>query len=313
MKSFLKSVRFKVLILVLMLLIGLLIYAASTGGIASLPSTVMGAISGPIQSVSSSISGAVSDFLGGIVSISEQEKRIEELEGQISELRGQLIDLDKYKQENEEFRQYLDLKEQNPDYVFEDASVISRDPSERFGGFTINKGSLAGIEAGDPVITPDGLVGFVREAGATYAKVQTLLDPSTSISSLISRTRDSGVLTANTTEFAQDGLCRLGYLDRQSSVTAGDLVITSGVGGKYPSGLVIGTISQVMQEADGISLYASVKPAADISDVRDVMVIKSFLGQNEALPPDDSSSENSGSTGESSAPDGSSSADSSAR
>lgn len=295
MKGFFKSVRFKVLVLVLMLLIGLLAYAASVGGLATLPSTVMGAISGPLQSVSSSISGAVSDFLGGITSISDNEKRIEELENQVNELRGQLIDLDQYKQENEEFRQYLDLKEQNPDYVFEDAAVIAKDPAERFGGFTINKGSLAGIEAGDPVITPDGLVGFVSEVGATYSKVQTLLDPSTSVSSLISRTRDSGVLGSNTTEYAKQGLCRLGYLDRQSSVTAGDLVITSGVGGKYPSGLVIGTISQVSQEADGISLYASVQPAADIADVRDVMVIKSFLGQGEALPPDDS-----GSTAESS-------------
>lgn len=290
MKGFFKSVRFKVLVLVLMLLIGLLAYAASVGGLATLPSTVMGAISGPLQSVSSSISGAVSDFLGGITSISDNEKRIEELENQVNELRGQLIDLDQYKQENEEFRQYLDLKEQNPDYVFEDAAVIAKDPAERFGGFTINKGSLAGIEAGDPVITPDGLVGFVSEVGATYSKVQTLLDPSTSVSSLISRTRDSGVLGSNTTEYAKQGLCRLGYLDRQSSVTAGDLVITSGVGGKYPSGLVIGTISQVSQEADGISLYASVQPAADIADVRDVMVIKSFLGQGEALPPDDSGS-----------------------
>ena len=288
MKGFFKSVRFKVLVLVLMLLIGLLAYAASVGGLAT--STVMGAISGPLQSVSSSISGAVSDFLGGITSISDNEKRIEELENQVNELRGQLIDLDQYKQENEEFRQYLDLKEQNPDYVFEDAAVIAKDPAERFGGFTINKGSLAGIEAGDPVITPDGLVGFVSEVGATYSKVQTLLDPSTSVSSLISRTRDSGVLGSNTTEYAKQGLCRLGYLDRQSSVTAGDLVITSGVGGKYPSGLVIGTISQVSQEADGISLYASVQPAADIADVRDVMVIKSFLGQGEALPPDDSGS-----------------------
>ena len=296
-----------------MLLIGLLIYAASVGGIATLPSTVMGAISGPLQSISSSISGAVTDFLGGITSISDKDKRIEELENQVNDLRGQLIDLDKYKQENEEFRQYLDLKEQNPDYVFEDASVISKDPSERFGGFTINKGSLAGIEAGDPVITPDGLVGFVREVGLTYSKVQTLLDPSTSVSSLISRTRDSGVLGSNTTEYAQDGLCRLGYLDRQSSVTAGDLVITSGVGGKYPSGLVIGTISQVNQEADGISLYASVKPAADIADVRDVMIIKSFLGQGEALPPDDTGSPDDSSTVSSSSPDDSSSADSSVR
>lgn len=284
MKSFFRSTRFKILLAAVMLLIGLVLYSVSTGGFSSLPSSIVGAVTTPIQSLSSSISGAVSGFFGQFTSASAKQERIEELEKQINDLQNKMVDYDTYLNENEELRKYLKLYRENPDFVFEDAIVIGRDPAEPFGNFSINKGTLSGIKPNDPVITAEGLVGYVYDVGPIYAKVRTVLDPATAASAIVSRTRDYVMVESNTFELAKNGLCKLNYLPRNSSAIQGDYIITSGVGGIYPRGLIIGTISEIKQEPDGISSYAILTPTADIRNIKDVMVIKSFKGQGEGLP-----------------------------
>lgn len=277
MKEFLKSLAFRVLVLVAALLVGMMIYAASTGGVSTLPETLAGFIVTPLQSAAARISDGFDSFVGLFTDAGELRKENAQLQEELNTLREQQIELDELRRQNELYRDYLELKEQNPDYRFADARVIAMDPADNYYNFTINIGSLAEVSEGNPVITPDGMVGVVYEVGASYAKVRTILDPRVPISVYDSRTRDNGI-TGNTTALSQQGLLRLSRLDRSAGASAEDIIVTYG-NGRYPAGLRVGKLTEVYAESDGLSLSATIRPFADISRVSDVFVIVDFDGR----------------------------------
>ena len=118
----------------------------------------------------------------------------------------------------------------------------------------------------------------MQEVGLTYSKVRTVLDPALKASASISRTDESGY-TGGSLSLASEGLLRINYLERTSSVVSGDFVVTSGLGGVFPSGLLIGRVTSVAPDTDGMTLYGLVEPFVDIANLRRVMVITSFDGQ----------------------------------
>ena len=249
--------------------------------LAPMTSQILGILTNPLQKASASVSASFSGLFDRMFRSGEILEENERLKEENRRLTQRQLEFDKYKLENEQLKEYLDIKEKNPDFDFETAFVIGRDPNDRFYAFTIDKGSLDGISLHDPVITEDGLVGMVVEVGPTYAKVATILDVMLEISSYDSRTKDIGITTGRI-DLAEEGLCQLTLLQRESGASAGDIVITSNVGGLYPKDLVIGTIREVRTESHGISLYAVIEPAVDVRTVKDVLVITSFEGQASA-------------------------------
>lgn len=280
MKDFLKSLAFRVLVLVAALLVGMMIYAASTGGVSTIPEKLAGFIVTPLQTAATHISDGFDSFIGLFTDGGRLRDENAQLQDDVNTLREQQVELDELRRQNELYRNYLELKEQNPDYRFADARVIAMDPADNYNNFTINAGSLAGVGEGNPVITPDGMVGVVYEVGSNYAKVRTILDPRAPVSVYISRTRDNGI-TANTTELSQNGLVRLSRLDRTAGAAAGDIVVTYG-NGRYPAGLMVGELTEVYAESDGLSLSATIRPFADIARLSDVFVIVDFAGRDAA-------------------------------
>ena len=281
MGDFFKSIRFKILVAVLAFLLAFMLRAAYTGGLAPMTSQILGILTNPLQKASASVSASFSGLFDRMFRSGEILEENERLKEENRRLTQRQLEFDKYKLENEQLKEYLDIKEKNPDFDFETAFVIGRDPNDRFYAFTIDKGSLDGISLHDPVITEDGLVGMVVEVGPTYAKVATILDVMLEISSYDSRTKDIGITTGRI-DLAEEGLCQLTLLQRESGASAGDIVITSNVGGLYPKDLVIVTIREVRTESHGISLYAVIEPAVDVRTVKDVLVITSFEGQASA-------------------------------
>jgi rod shape-determining protein MreC len=283
--DFFRSTKFKILATLLAFIVLCMFVTAYLGGRSSPISQALGVVAAPFQRLSSSISGAASGFFERYLSAQKLYEENLALKEEIRQLRSQQVDYEEYKRENEHYRQVLGLKEQNPGFEFEPAEVIGQDPNDRFGGFTVDKGTLNGIAAHDPVITPDGLVGWVSEVGMTYAKVTTILDVSIDVGAVDARTRDAGVVTGDIA-LAGEGRCKLGYLPRESAVTAGDIVKTSGLasvfGVAFPKGLIVGTVTEVRAEPNGIVLYAVVEPAAEIRNVRDVFILTSFPGQSSA-------------------------------
>lgn len=283
MKDFFKSFGFKALAAVALVLVGIMIYAASTGGVATIPATIVGAIVSPLQSLASGISDGFSGFIGNFTDGGELKEQNERLQKEITELRENQVELDELRRQVDQYKEYLGIKEKNPDYQFADCRVIYRDPAGHYGNFTINKGSLDGIKAKDPVITPHGLVGVVYETGLNWAKVRTILDPDTQASAYVSRVQSEGSgVSGGSVSLAKEGLLQLNLLPRDTGAAAGDIVITSGVGGIFPAGRLIGEVTEVHADSDGLTAYAIVKPYVDIAEVDTVFVITAFSGQGDS-------------------------------
>ena len=279
MQKFFKSFGFKVLAALAVFTVAIMIRAASSGSADVFLSQSISVISQPFLKISTSVTNSVNEFLDRFIRAEEIYLENEKLKEQLQEANEKLIGYEQTKREIEQFREFLGLKETNPDYDFEPATVIGRDSTNRFASFTIDKGSLDGVEAADPVITADGVVGIVWEVGLTYSHVRTILDISVEVGVYDISTRDSGIVTGDIS-LSADGLCKIKYLPKESGISSGNLVATSGIGGVFPKDLAVGKVKSIYIDSSGLSLIAEIEPTADIANVTDVLVIKSFNGQS---------------------------------
>ncbi len=278
MKEFFHSWVFKLFAGIAIFLFALLLRASMVQGFSSVASNLMGVITTPVQKLTAGISDSVGTFLDRSFHANEIYKENQELKEQIRVLTQNQVELEKYRWENETLKKFLEVKEENPDHQYVTASVISRDPNSRFYSFTIDKGTLDGVSYLDPVITADGLVGRVSEVGLTFSKVTTILDPAIDVGGYNTRTRDMGTVSGHI-ESAGMGLCRMELISRESGCAKDDIIVTAGSTGLFPKDLIVGTVTSISNETDGKSLTALIQPAADIKNVKDVLVITSFRGQ----------------------------------
>ena len=112
----------------------------------------------------------------------------------------------------------------------------------------------------------------------TSARVVTILSPDYPVGALERRTGETGSVAGNI-EWLEDGKCILSYLQRETAVTKGDVVVTSGASGRFPANYVIGVVEDVKQKSDGKTAYAVIRPSEDIKQVNDVCVLTEFLGK----------------------------------
>ena len=278
MNDFFHSRSFKVIILVIILLFAGMLVAASTVSKASAATSGLGFIITPLQNISSGISGfftGIGDYFVSSKTYSEEMARLNE---QLDNANKKLIDYEKAIRENEEYKKYLDLKEENPDFVFRAAEITAFDPANAFYSFTINQGSIHGIDVNDTVISGEYLVGVIYKVYPTSAVVITILDPKMSFGVYEVQSRTSSYATS-TLELSRDGLCKMSNLDVATTVAPGGRVNTSGAGGIYPRDLMVGEVTEIRNDEQSISAYAVIKPGADIKSLRDVFVITSFNGK----------------------------------
>ena len=224
----------------------------------------------------------VFDKLGGSIAERQTATRLNyeawleqkaELESRLAEQQKLLEQLQGLKQENEQLRDYLSLREEHRTLMLTEARVIyTSDTTART--LTLNKGSRDGISVGMPVINATGLVGTVSEVSKTTCKISTLLSESVYIGVRNVRSGVSGTLCG--TEDGQNA-CVLQYLDPniqwENDLRVGDIVVTSGYGERYPSGLMVGKITKVMVDAYDRTPYAYVEPVADVRDTDALLMI----------------------------------------
>jgi rod shape-determining protein MreC len=256
-----------------------IIYSVGTGGQSDFVTSICGIITTPVQKISAMVSAGFGTFSGEFRDIDEVRAENELLKKKVRELTKKTVDYDDLKSQNESYRKLLELKQENENYQFVASSVIARDSNDYYGAFTLDKGSADGVSLYDPVITADGLVGYISGLGVTSSKVTTILSPSLEIGAVDKETRDGGTLFGEISS-AKSGYTRLNYLSRECEVTVGDIVVTSGFGTVFPKNLIIGEVHEIRAESENISLYAEVEPAADIKNCTDVFIITDFEGQN---------------------------------
>ena len=273
MRDFFYTKKFKILLAVAVVLAGMMAWAGANGRLTNAPQEIMGALLTPVQKAAQLFSGGLDGLLDKYVRIDQIIAENEQLQQENQELRDQLVDYDQLAAENKAFRDLLNIREENPEFQYASAFVISRDPLDRFGGFTIDQGTLNGVEKNDVVVSDQGyLVGIVLEAGLNSSKVITILSPSLNAAGVVSRTRDNGILTGSA-EYASQGLCTFTNLSRDTQATVGDEIITTGLGGVFPADILVGTVEELVPESSGKSMVAVVRPGQDIDSLKHVFVI----------------------------------------
>lgn len=282
MKGFFKTNTFKIMLIIVMVLLIIIIYTAAAGG--SFLSNTLGFVTTPMQKVSVAATDAANEFLNlDALSNEELKEMAEKLSSENSELRRMLVNYYDMEQENQQLRTLLDIQDENKDAQFYPASVIQRDPNDVFYGFAIDKGSLAGISVGDPVIVNQGLVGVVSEVYATTSMVTSLYSEDVKVASISKELDEIGVISSDI-YMAANGTLRMNYLMNNTKIHEGSIITTSGAGGNFPKDLVIGYVVSVEQSENDISKYAIIQPYADIKNVKDVFVMIGFPGKNEEMP-----------------------------
>jgi rod shape-determining protein MreC len=280
-RDFFKSTKFKILIALICVIIGIMIYSLTKGGYASDSSSFFSVVLEPFQKMSTSISGKVTSALDTLANANNYREENELLKSRLNELYSEIIDYDKISRENTELKELLNLKEENNDYVFSSpCTVIARTANDPYGSFTIDKGSDDGIAPYDPVITSEGLVGICYDVSRSTSRVQTLYSPKTAVGVTAVHSKATGILEGDY-ELATEGYCRMSYIVKTADIKAGDIIYTSG-SETFPEGQLIGTVEEVVMEDSGLSKYAVIKPAIDPTAVATVFVITDFNGQGES-------------------------------
>jgi len=155
------------------------------------------------------------------------------------------------------------------------AQIIGIDPSSWFRTILIDKGTKHGVKRGGAVVSPEGIVGHVLQTSHHYAKVLLITDFNSSVDAVIQRSRAKGVVEGN-----GENLCRLKYASRTQDIQLGDKVVTSGLGGRYPKGLMIGQISKIEKKSYGLFQHAEIMLSVNFTKLEEVFVIA------ETQPPD---------------------------
>ncbi|MBQ3008566.1 MAG: rod shape-determining protein MreC [Oscillospiraceae bacterium] len=265
----------KALAIVILLLAGMMAYAASTGQLTTLPQNILGAIAVPFQQLTTAVGNKFDAWTDRNLNIDEIIRENERLKEELHEMRLNQIDYDKLALENKEYKELLDIVDDISAYDTVSASVIGRDGMDRFYSFTIDKGTKHDIEINDVVISADGVVGVIVETGSNFSKVATILSPAVNMGCFAGSERDTGIVSGSY-DLSEEQMCTMYHLPKETKVGKGDLVSTTGYGTVFPKDLIVGTVESVEIDRAGNSNTASVMPAADIKNVKFVFVITDF-------------------------------------
>jgi rod shape-determining protein MreC len=236
-------------------------------GEASLFHQVVTEVVSPMQEGISTSKQNLSSLLENYLFIVNTSKENSSLKKQISRLESDLTGMEEIRKENFRLKQLLSYSEGvSPERVL--AQVVGWDSANEFKVIRINKGSNDGLKVMAPVITDQGLVGYIYRVSPNYADVLTILDQNNRVDVLVERTRTHGIV-----EGVFNFKCALKYVMRNETVEVGDRLITAGVGGIYPKGIKVGMITDISKENFGMTLAIEVVPSVDFDKLEEVLVL----------------------------------------
>lgn len=281
MKNLFKSSRFKLIVAVLALLLAGMFLCAANGHGETAQSSIVGTIFTPAHWVASKLSDGIDRITDSAKGNAQYEQKIDELQQELGELQDQLADYDNLKSQNELYKEALELKEDNPDFSYTEASVIGYDSASPYCTFTISKGSVHSIKDGDAVLYGKYLVGVIKKTYPTYSVVSSIIDPDFSVSAYDINTKELSYVTGDA-EIAGDGYCKFENLDSSTKISYGSIIVTAGISSTMPKGIIIGTVRDINDEVTNISTYAVIEPGTDIKKLDKCLVLTGFAAESEA-------------------------------
>ena len=261
----------------------LCILSALYSGVTGNPSPVtriVGFVTTPVQRLATGVSGFFSRGLSYFTDFDALQAENEELRRQLREMEQTVRDAELALEENARLRQQAGQPERMRELTTISAEVIARNPGDWATTLTLDKGTNHGVAEGDLVTTVDGMVGYVSEVQSNYCEITTVIDVEMQCGALITRTRETAIAEGDY-DLMADGNLRLSYLTEDASVVIGDTVETSGRGGLFPKGVMIGTVESVLPESNGISYYAVLRPFVDVDSVSSVSIVTDFTDTTE--------------------------------
>ncbi len=259
---------------VALLCVGLMIFSAYTGRQSLLTRTIGAAVS-PAQGAWASLLDRVSGFFGYFYRYASLVEENEQLKAELDEYRSLEQQYLTAVTENAELRKLTGLVAKYSDLDFELCQVTSVYRGVAQAGMSISRGTSSGLAVGNAVMSRGGMIGYISQIGPNYSEVVTVLDVSFACEAKIVRTKQT-VIARGSYDLLGQGRFELAFLDKESDVREGDLVETSGYGGVYPPGLILGRVEEVSLDRGGLTRNAVVAPIDDIFGMEWVYVVKDF-------------------------------------
>lgn len=257
----------------LAVLLSVLSYFSATS---SLLQNVTGVATAPFRAASQAVSGWFEDKSHYYRSYNDLLDENRALRDEVAELRALSRQAEKDRAENALLRELLELREQRRDLVFESAKVLEHSSGNWTSTLTLNRGTAHGVDVKNTVVSSEGyLIGVVTDVGLNWCTVRTIVDTDTELGALLFRTGDVVIAEGELTLMGENRL-RAAYLPGDATLLIGDYVVTSGLGGYYPSDLVIGTVERVETDDNGFAQYAVLAPMVTFDDLTEVFIIKDF-------------------------------------
>ena len=239
----------------------------------------------PFQNFFSWTGSQLSYLKSSITEIQYLQRQNRELREEVELLRAQNLTASEYASENQRLRALLGYKQVATQFDLVAAGVIGRESVTWSSVIVINRGTLDGVANNMAVITEMGLVGHVLEASANTSKVQLILDPRSSVGTLVQRP-DSRVAGIVEGDMNDPNHPRMVNIPKDANVQVEDAVVTSGFGGVYPKGIVVGKIKEIHNEEGGLLKYGVIETSVNFEKLEDVAVIvASREAPPEPLPP----------------------------
>ncbi|MDW7651246.1 MAG: rod shape-determining protein MreC [Bacillota bacterium] len=261
------------LLLFLVLLLGIGQLTAGRQNITVVEEVLLTVVA-PVQGVFQRLTRSVESMFATVKNyqmLLEENARLNEQLAAALTLEARLAEV---RRENDRLRLMLGFQERSQ-YDLIAAEVVARDPSDWFHTITINKGSLHGVERNMAVVTSEGLVGNVLTVSPLSAQVLLLTDPGRGVSALVQRSREPGEVSRGIVDNdpGRPGYLQIDRLPRDANIQPGDTVISSGLGGIFPKGLVIGYVLEVQDDDSGILTVARLRPATNFNRLEEVFVV----------------------------------------
>lgn len=274
MRDFFKS-KFFTVIMVITLVMVIVPTVFGVMGVGRYLSDGVNIVLTPLQKLFSSVTDAADGFVSYFTEFDRIVEENEKLRRQNAEMRQKISAAEEAEQMNDWLFTYLELKREHTDYSMQDATVTGRESSNYMTVFTLDKGTSHGIAVNMPVVTPDGIVGYVSEVGKNWCRAVTLLQNGGAVGAYVERSGEIGVVEANYT-LSREGLCKMKYMAADADIKVGDRILSSGLGSVYPRGLVIGYVESVEADAASRALSVTVRPSADLTDISKLMIITKY-------------------------------------
>lgn len=244
---------------------------------------LLGTLATPFRYGFRAVGNAFGGFADYVTEFRSLQKENEQMADRIAELEKEVAHVKVLEGENAWLRGFLGMKEELTDFDMIDATVIGREANSYMTLYTLNKGSLHGVKVDMSVVTDSGIVGRVETVGANWCHVSAITENASSVGAVCARSGARGIVDGSL-GLRDKGLCAMNYIDEFADVAVGDVILSSGSGGVYPYGFVIGTVTEITHDENTRTLSAIIEPAVNPDTVTRVMIVGKMTKAAETVP-----------------------------